>query len=145
VPVSKRKIWPMKKTQAFALAIGVTVAGLSGAATANPALKDVAYVREGIIATGMALELSEKCSSISPRRIRGLNYLFSLRNYAFDLGFSRTEVDAYVNDKAEENRLKEIAYGRLRDLGTVSGDVASYCTVGRAEIAKGSAIGQLLR
>ena len=135
----------MKKTHAFALAIGVIIAGLSGAATANPALKDVAYVREGIIAIGMALELSEKCSSISPRRIRRINYLFSLRNHAFDLGFSRAEVDAYVNDKVEENRLKEIAYGRFRDLGTVSGDAASYCTVGLAEIAKGTAIGRLLR
>ncbi|MCO4848928.1 MAG: DUF5333 domain-containing protein [Yoonia sp.] len=135
----------MKKTPALALAICVAVAGLSGAVSAKPALKDVEHVREGIIATGMALEISEKCGSISPRRIRGINYLFSLRSHAFDLGFSRAEVDAYVNDKTEENRLKEIAYGRLHDLGTVSGNEASYCAVGRAEIAKDSAIGRLLR
>ena len=71
--------------------------------------------------------------------------MFSLRKHAFDLGFSRAEVDAYTNDKTEENRLIEIAYGRLRELGTVAGDEASYCAVGRGEIAKGNAIGRLLR
>jgi len=145
VPVSKRKTWPMKKTPAIALAICVAVSGLSGAVSADPALKDVAHVREGLIATGMAVELSNRCSSISPRRIRGINYLFSLRKHAFDLGFSRAEVDAYTNDKTEENRLIVIAYGRLRELGTVAGDEASYCAVGRGEIAKGNAIGRLLR
>ncbi len=145
MPVSRRKTWPMKKTPAIALTICMTVAGLSGAVSAEPALKDVAHVREGLIATGMAVELSNRCSSISPRRIRGINYLFSLRKHAFDLGFSRAEVDAYTNDKTEENRLIVIAYGRLQDLGATVGDEASYCAVGRAEIAKGSAIGRLLR
>ena len=135
----------MKKTPAIALAICVTVAGFSGAVSADPALKDVAHVREGLIATGMAVELSNRCSSISPRRIRGINYLFSLRKHAFDLGFSRAEVDAYTNDKTEENRLIVIAYGRLQDLGAVAGDEASYCAVGRAQIAEGNAIGRLMR
>lgn len=125
------------------MAIAMTV--FSGAASAQTALKDVTFVREGIIATGMAFEISEKCSSLSPRKIRGINYLFSLRKHAFGLGFTSAQVDAYVNDKAEENRLKQVAYGRLSDLGAVGGNEASYCVIGRAEQAKGSAIGRLLR
>jgi len=135
----------MNKTPLAALAIALCTVGFAGAVAAKPALKDVAHVREGIIATGMAFELSEKCGSLSPRRIRGINFLFSLRTHAFDLGYSSAEVDAYINDKTEENRLKQIAYSRLRALGTAAGDEASYCTVGRAEIAKKSAIGNLLR
>jgi hypothetical protein len=54
-------------------------------------------------------------------------------------------VDAYIDNKAEEKRLKQIAYGRLRDLGAVAGNGPSYCAVGQSEIAKNSAIGRLLR
>jgi len=132
----------MNKTFAAVVAAGLMI---GTTATAKPPLSDVAFVREGIIATGMAFELSEKCGSLRARRLRGLNYLISLRNHAFDLGYTSAEVDAYIDNKAEENRLKKIAYGRLRDLGTQRGNEASYCAVGRAEIAKGSAIGRLLR
>lgn len=125
--------------------MAIAMSAFSGAASAQTALKDVTFVREGVIATGMAFEISEKCSSLSPRKIQGINYLFSLRRHAFDLGFTSAQVDAYVNDKAEENRLKQVAYSRLADLGAVAGNEASYCAVGRAEQAKGSAIGRLLR
>lgn len=131
----------MSKTLAFVFAIAL---GLSGAASAQTPLKDVEFVREGIISLGMAIELSDKCGSISPRRVRGINFLYSLRNHAFDLGYSRDQVDAYVGDKAEEERLKQIAYGRLADLGVTTGNEASYCAAGRSEIAKGSDVGPLL-
>ena len=76
----------MSKTLAFVFAIAL---GLSGAASAQTPLKDVEFVREGIISLGMAIELSDKCGSISPSRVRGINFLYSLRNHAFDLGYSR--------------------------------------------------------
>ncbi len=135
----------MKMKSLAAVFATLTVTAIAGSVSAKPALKDVAYVREGIIATGMAYEISEQCSTISARRIRGINYLFSLRSHAFDLGYTRAEVDAYIDDKAEENRLKDIAYGRLRELGTVAGNEATYCAAGQSEIAKDSAIGRLLR
>ena len=135
----------MKNISAFALVVGATMACYGGVVSAQPMLKDVPHVREGIIALGMAFEVSKKCNSISPRRIRGIRYLFSLRNHAYELGFSNMQVDAYVNDKAEENRLKDIAYKRLRDLGAITGNDASYCTLGLVEIAKDNAIGRLIR
>ena len=135
----------MKTLPLLSLVSAALIAAFAGAVSAKPALKDVAYVLEGIIVTGIAYEISEKCDSISPRRFRGLNYLFSLRNHAFDLGYTRAEVDAYIDNKAEEKRLKQIAYGRLRDLGAVAGNGPSYCAVGQSEIAKNSAIGRLLR
>lgn len=145
MPAVKRKTKRMTKTFTGAVVLSMALAGFAGTTSAQTPLKDVAFVREGIIATGMAFEISENCSSLSPRRIRGINYLFSLRKHAFGLGYTGAQVDAYVDDKAEENRLKQIAYGRLFDLGAVSGDGVSYCMVGRAEMAKGSQIGRLLR
>lgn len=129
------------------LAISATLALVfgAGAVTAKPALRDQPQITEGIIAVGIAYEVSEKCSSISARRLRGINYLFSLKGIASDLGYSDAEIEAFIDDKAEERRLEGIARARLASMGAVAGNEASYCAVGQAEIAKDSAIGRLLR
>ncbi len=131
------------KMLSVATVLGLTVLG--GAATAKPALKDVTYVREGIIVAGMAYELSENCSSVSARLLRGISYLYSLRDHAKELGYSNNEIDAYINDKAEENRLTVIARGRLADKGVIAGQEATYCDVARSEMAAGTVVGNLLR
>lgn len=118
--------------------------------TAQPALalgplKDVAAVRDGIIAVGMAYEIGDKCGSIEARYLRGLSYLNELKATAADLGYSQAEIDAYIDDDAEKDRLEAIARQQLADLGAVPGDEASYCTVGAAQIAAATQVGQLLR
>lgn len=128
------------------IGIMVVVTALSGLpAAAQTPLKDVAHVRDGIIHVGMAYELSEKCGRISARIFRGLGFLRSLENHARDLGYSEAEIDAYINNDDERDRLEGIARAALADLGVVEGDEASYCTVGRAQIAANTRIGWLLR
>ena len=117
----------------------------AGSLSAKPALKDVAEVREGIIATGMAYEISERCGSISPRYFRAIGYLNSLKSYARDLGYSDAEIDAYIDDDTEKDRLETIARDRLASLGVVVGSEATYCAVGQSDIQAGSNIGRLLR
>lgn len=115
---------------------------------ASPAAADLqneAQITEGIIAVGMAYEISEQCSSISARRLRGINYLYSLKGVASGLGYTDAEIEAYIDNKAEEQRLEAIARQRLAAMGARAGDADSYCAVGRAEIAKGGAVGRLLR
>lgn len=114
-------------------------------ATAQQSLRNVGYVTEGLIAVGIAYEISEVCDSISARTLRGLGYLNQLRNHALGLGFSSAEIKAYTDNKAEQDRLEGIARQRLAGMGATPGDAASHCAVGQAEIAKGSPIGYLLR
>lgn len=123
-----------------------TLAGMAAtSASALGPLKDVAHVREGIITAGMALKIDEECSSVSVRLIRGMNFLEGLKSHAEGLGYTDAQIDAYLDDKAEENRLRAIAASRLASLGVVDGDAASYCSVGRAQIAEGTQLGRLLR
>jgi len=105
----------------------------------------VTRITEGLIATGMAYELSEKCSSLNARTLRGINFLFSLRQHAQELGYSDAEIEAYTDNRAEQDRLEAIARERLAALGVREGDEASYCRVGRDQIAQGSQVGRLLR
>lgn len=121
------------------------MAMFAGNLSAQTALRDVAEINEGLIAVGSAVEISDKCSTISPRTLRGYNYLYQLRNRASELGFSEAQINAYVDSSVEKARLEGIARARLAAKGVVPGQEATYCAVGQAEIAAGSAIGQLLR
>ncbi|WP_333715193.1 DUF5333 domain-containing protein [Yoonia sp.] len=117
----------------------------AGPAVAQTPLKDVAHVRDGILHVGMAYEISEKCGSISARIFRGLGFLRSLETHARELGYTQAQIDAYINDKAEKDRLEVIGRQALADMGVIEGDEATWCAVGRAQIAANTRIGWLLR
>lgn len=127
------------------LGLGLAVVLAAAPASAQTPLKDVAYVRDGIIHVGMAYEISEQCGAISARLFRGLGFLQSLKNHARGLGYTDAEIDAYVNDAGEKDRLEAIARAALADLGVIEGDESSYCAVGRAQIAAETRVGWLLR
>lgn len=112
---------------------------------AQTPLRDVAIVRDGIIWVGMAYELSDKCGDLSARLFRGLGYLNSLKRHAKDLGYSDAEIEAYIDDRAEKDRLEEIARDNLAALGVVEGEEETYCAVGQDQIDAKTRVGWLLR
>ena len=59
----------------------------AGPAAAQQSLSEVGYVTEGLIAVGIAYEISEVCGDIDPRTLRGLAYLNQLRSHAKGLAF----------------------------------------------------------
>lgn len=114
-----------------------------GASAANPA--EVERVTEGLIAAGMAIELGDLCDDVSVRMIRGLNFLQGLKSHLQDLGYSNAEIDAYIDNRAEKQRLEGIARDRLAALGVRTDDRSSYCTVAQGQIAANTQVGRLLR
>ena len=122
-----------------ALALSLTVTA------AQAALRDETAVTEGLIAAAIAWEIGDKCDALDARVLRGLSFLSGIKEHARSLGYTDAEIDAFVGDGAEKDRLEAIARDRLRAMGGVEGQWDSYCTVGQAEIAAGSQIGQLLR
>ncbi|WP_291840375.1 DUF5333 domain-containing protein [Limimaricola sp.] len=123
----------------------LAVLAMGAAARADIPLKDQPAIRDGLITAGMAIEIGDKCPSLSVRMIRGYFYLEDLKRQARALGYSDDEINAYVKDKAEKARLEDVGRAQLRDLGTVDGDAESYCAVGRAQMAAGTTLGGLLR
>ena len=117
----------------------------SANAGAQPPLGEVVELRNGIIAIGIAYELSEKCQTLDARIFRGLNYLSQLRSRARQLGYSEEEIDAYVNDKDEQARLERMARDEIARFGVVEDQPETYCRVGRAQIAQNTLVGWLLR
>ncbi len=127
------------------LTLLLTLALLAQPAVALGPLKDVDHVRDGIISVGIAIEIGDKCGSIEARYLRGVSFLNGLKDHAAGLGYSDAEIEAYVDDDAEKDRLEAVARQRLADLGAVVGDEASYCAVGQSQIAADTPVGQLLR
>lgn len=124
------------------LALAALLPG-AAAAQATP-LGEVPEIAEGLIATAIAYEIGRVCGPVDARRLQGIAFLLSLQARARSLGYSQEEIDAFVDDDAEKDRLEGVARGRLAALGAVEGDEGSHCAVGRAEIAKGSQVGRLL-
>ncbi len=127
------------------LGAGAFLALMAQGVAAKPPLKDVAEVREGLIAVGMAYEISKRCDDLDARLLRGISYLNQLKARARDLGYSEREIEAYTDDEAEKDRLEGIARARLADLGAPRGDERGHCRVGEAQMAANTAVGQLLR
>lgn len=134
------------KRFAIASVLGASLMlGAPGAALAKPSLGQVAPIRDGLIAVAIAYEISEVCPSIKARKVAGVSYLLGLKSKARKLGYSNAEIDAFTDSKAEQDRLERLARAALTKMGGQPGNAESHCAVGRAEMAKGSVIGRLLR
>ena len=125
--------------------VSFALAACIAAAPTAADLRDEPAITEGLIAVGIAYEIGEVCPSIDGRTLRGLGRLMSLRGRAKALGYSESEIEAFVDDDAEKDRLEAVARDRLARMGARPGDAASHCAVGRAEVARGSAVGRLLK
>lgn len=122
------------------------VLALLGAMPAHAAdLADEAEIRDALLIVGMAYELSEKCGPVDARTVRGISTLLNLKSRARQLGYSDAEIDAYIDDKAEKDRLEVIARSQLEQLGVVTGQEDTYCAVARDQIARNTGVGRLLR
>lgn len=129
------------KTTLAALALALTTTQ----AAAKPPLGQQKQITEGLINVAIAYEISEVCPSIKARLLAGIGRLNGLRSSARRLGYTNDEIEAFVDNNAEQDRLEGIARARLAALGAPRGDVDGHCKVGRDQIAKRTAIGTLLR
>ena len=123
------------------VATTVTVSGVA----AKTALSNVKEIDDKMLQVGLALEISEQCNSIAPRRLKGISFLWSVKSRANDLGYSDDEIDAYRKSRANKARIRARAEDYVKSKGLNPKSAADLCKLGKAEIANGSVIGSLLR
>ena len=123
----------------------VAMAGAALAATDYSKMRADKRVQSELLAASMAYLIDEECSSIRPRKLTVLTYALSLKRYAKSLGYTGDEVDAYVADRDEQARFREMAEARLIEKGADPDEPESYCAVGRAEIEKRTYLGSMLK
>jgi hypothetical protein len=122
----------------------VLLSALTGPAFAK-ALRDEPSIDDNMLKVAIAIEISDECSSISARKLKGLNYLWSLKSDAADLGYSDDEIRSYVESKAEKARIRARGEAYIKAAGYNPTSAQDLCALGTQEIAKQSRIGSFLR
>jgi hypothetical protein len=127
------------------LVLGMTlVAGMAGA-KAGSGLRNEADINDGLFVVAVADKIRRDCDAISPRIFRAYTFMNKLKDAALARGYSEDEIDAYINDDAEKAKMRERRNAYFRSKGASNLDPESLCALGRAEIAKDSRVGRLLR
>lgn len=115
------------------------------AAEAKPPLREVKEIDNELYYIAIANEISEYCPSISGRRLKAISVMWGLRSKANELGYSDTEIRAYVDSDAEKDRMRAKGEAYLSQNGVSYENPKSFCTLGKKEIERNSAIGVYLR
>lgn len=102
------------------------------------------HVWNSLLSAMIGDQIRIHCPTISARMFTVLRKAAALERYALDLGYSREEIDAFLNNEEEMARMRREAGLYLAEHGVRNGDPESYCRLGREEIARGSLIGELL-
>lgn len=133
----------MTRTLIAAVALCATI--LPVAAMAKPSLRDVPEIESSLFSVALAKEVTKYCDSLGARYLKGLGQLRRLRTRANQLGYTDTEIRAYVESDSEKARMRAKGERYLKANGVDYGTPETFCVFGRAEIDKSSAIGALLR
>ncbi|KPD12549.1 DUF5333 domain-containing protein [Phaeobacter sp. 11ANDIMAR09] len=126
-------------------ALTVTVLAVPTGLAAKPSLRDIPEIEEPLFAVAMAKEVADHCDSLGARLFKGIGELRRLRSHANSLGYADSEIRAYIESDTEKARMRARGEKLLAKSGVSYENPETFCTFGRAEIQKNSAIGALLR
>jgi Family of unknown function (DUF5333) len=130
----------------FSLTLGfAAMLAIATPALALEPLPEETHINDSLRAGRIGDVIRKTCPTMHARMFVVLNKIEDLKRYALDKGYARDEVEAFIKNPDQKNRLKAEAAAYLANAGAVEGNPESYCKVGRDEIAKGSLIGELLR
>lgn len=108
-------------------------------------LRDDPEIANGVLVAAIGRMIEDNCADIERRRGPARLAAIPLFNRAISLGYSRSEIAAYIDDDAEKERVRALARRWLEQRGASEAAPETICQVGRDEISAGSTIGRLLR
>jgi hypothetical protein len=135
----------MKQIKYVTLAFAFALAAGAAAAAELPPLREVKEIDQNMLWAGLAVEVGDECPTIEVKKIKGLSFLWGLKNQASSMGYSDDEIRAYVESDKEEARIRHLGEDYVRRAGFDPKTPEGLCAFGEAEIAKGTRIGSFLR
>ncbi|MCY4290685.1 MAG: DUF5333 domain-containing protein [Roseovarius sp.] len=130
------------RATAFAL-VFASSAALAGPSRAG--LAEETYINNGLFVISVANKIRKSCEDIAARRVKALNFIFHLKDVAMEMGYTRAEIEAYIENEEEKQKMRERRNAYFTSKGANVEDRESLCKVGREEIARKSPAGKLLR
>ncbi|MEL6585080.1 MAG: DUF5333 domain-containing protein [Pseudomonadota bacterium] len=138
-------VLPALKCLVAAIVMTVVTLAMPAQADRFDALRADTEIENGVLVAAIGDIIRDTCPEIGQRRGRTLLALNGLLSRARSLGYSTSEIQAYVDGDAEKARVKAKARQWLGQQGARESDPASICALARSEIAKGSTIGRLMK
>ena len=126
------------------LPLALIGAMLAAPAAALEPLSQEKHINDRLIAARIADRIRRSCPSIDGRIFYAYGEARKLKTYARDKGYSNAQIDAFLDSKADKQRIYAVAEDYLTRKGARANDPQSFCAVGRQEIAKNTVIGSLL-
>lgn len=116
----------------------------TASAQAKVPLRDEAHINGQLLAAQIGDILRKTCPDASARYFVVYAKINALKAYATEKGYTRPEVEAFLDDRTEKQRIRAAAEAYLAEAGAVKGDVESYCRVARDEVRRGTVTGEML-
>ena len=98
-----------------------------------------------LLQISVASKISEECTSIEARKIKGLFALLQIKSVAKELGYTDNEINEFVSSEENKKKLKNETDVYLLDNGVDLNNVKTVCLFGKSEIDQETTIGSLLR
>lgn len=127
---------------AAALVAAMTLTAMPAAAL-EP-LSQERYINDRLIAARIADRIRRECPSIDARIVYAYMQARELKKYAENKGYSETQIEAFLDSRADKDRIYAVAEDYMAKNGVTAGDAESFCRLGREEIAKKTVTGSLL-
>lgn len=122
----------------------LTATTLAGSAAALEPLSSEKYINDRLIAARIADRIRKECPTIDGRLVFAYQQARALQRYALDKGYSKDQIDAFLDSKPDKQRIYGVAEDYMVRKGVTKGDAESYCRLGRAEIEGRTVTGSLL-
>ena len=136
-----REIFAVKTIYA-GLITGLLLA--AGPAAALEPLSQEKYINDRLTSARIADRIRRECPTIDARILYAFGEARKLKAYAQKKGYSNKQIDAFLDSKAEKKRIYAVAEDYLTRHGARPGDAASFCAIGKKEIAGKTLIGSFL-
>ncbi len=124
--------------------LAIAIAAPAFAAAKQP-LREVEEIDTTLYYIAVAKEIDDYCEEIDGRRLKALGVIWDLKSKANAMGYSDSEIRAYIDSDAEKARMRAKGEAYLAANGVNYEKPETFCALGRAEIQRNSAIGVYLR
>ena len=136
-----------------ALALGAVVSFCGPAqagqtqADVNALLRGTPEVYNGLFTAALIKHIVDSCPQrIEPPGIFArVSYFMGLYSKARDLGPSRQQIEAFVEDEAEQERIRQLVFTYLRSADVDPMNKPAVCAYASDQIAQATALGKRLR
>ncbi|MGY6695019.1 MAG: DUF5333 domain-containing protein [Roseinatronobacter sp.] len=136
----------LRLTTVLLLASSAVATAATTQSQVNDALRGNPEIYNGLFTAALIKHVVDTCPAINPPgRLARVGYFLSLYNSARSMGYSRSQIEAFVEDDAEQARMRSLVEAHLRRAGVDPASETEVCAYARAEIAERSALGRQLR